>query len=40
MDMYYSLHDFMLHGKTWTYILMGVGLLALLGFYLFLNGRD
>ena len=37
---FYSLHDFMLCTKTVTYILMGLGLLGLLGYWLFLTGRD
>ena len=39
-DVFYSLHDFMLHTKTWTYVFMGCGLFVLLGFYIFLTGRD
>jgi hypothetical protein len=39
-EVFYTLHDFMLHTKSWTYALMGCGLLVLLGFYLFLTGRD
>ena len=37
---FYSLQDFMLCTKTMTYILMGLGLLGLLGYWLFLTGRD
>lgn len=37
---FYSIHAFMLAGKTWTYICMVLGLFGLLGFYLFLHGRD
>ncbi len=37
---FYSLHDFMLHTKTITYILMGLGVVGLLGYWLFLTGRD
>jgi hypothetical protein len=37
---FYSLQDFMLSTKTMTYILMGLGLLGLLGYWLFLTGRD
>ncbi|MDR2744190.1 MAG: hypothetical protein LBB66_03180 [Desulfovibrio sp.] len=37
---FYSLQDFMLHTKTLTYILMGLGLPAMLGWWLFLTGRD
>ena len=39
-QIFYSLHDFMLATKTVTYILMGLGILSLWGFYLFLTGRD
>lgn len=37
---FYSLHEFMLHTKTITYILMGLGVVGLLGYWLFLTGRD
>ncbi len=37
---FYSLQDFMLHTKSWTYVLMGCGLFVLLGCYLFLNGKN
>ncbi|WP_169726957.1 sulfate respiration complex protein HmcD [Desulfovibrio cuneatus] len=37
---FYSYHDFMLATKTITYVLMGLGLFGLLGFWLFLTGRD
>lgn len=37
---FYSMHDFMLSTKTMTYIFMGLGILAIWGFYLFLTGRD
>ena len=37
---FYSLHDFMLYTKSWTYVLMGLAVLAIWGFYLFLTGRD
>ncbi len=37
---FYSLHDFMLHTKTITYMLMGLGVVGLLGYWLFLTGRD
>ena len=37
---FYSLQDFMLSTKTMTYILMGLGVLGLLGYWLFLTGRD
>jgi hypothetical protein len=37
---FYSLQDFMLCTKTVTYALMGLGLLCLLGYWIFLTGRD
>ena len=37
---FYSLQDFMLCTKTVTYILMGLGLFGLFGYWLFLTGRD
>ena len=37
---FYSLQDFMVHTKSITYILMGLGVLGLLGYWLFLTGRD
>ena len=37
---FYSLQDFMLCTKSMTYILMGLGVLGLFGFWLFLTGRD
>lgn len=36
----YTLHEFMLHTKNWTYILMGVTLLVYVGYWFFLTGRD
>lgn len=39
-SVFYSLQDFMVCTKTATYILMGLGLLGLLGYWLFLTGRD
>jgi len=37
---FYSLHDFYLHSKSITYIFMGAGVICLLGWWLFLTGRD
>ena len=37
---FYSLQDFMMHTKSITYILMGLGVLGLLGYWLFLTERD
>ena len=38
--MFHTLYDFMVYTKSWTYVMMGVTLLFMLGFYLFLTGRD
>jgi hypothetical protein len=40
MESIYSLQDFMLCTKSLTYILMGLGVLGLLGYWIFLTGRD
>lgn len=40
MNEFYTLYDFMVNTKCVTYILMGVTLVALLGFWRFLSGRD
>lgn len=37
---FHTLHDFMLHTKGVTYILMVVALLAITAFWRFLTGRD
>lgn len=37
---FYSLQDFLVHTKTITYILMGLGLFGLLGYFLFVMGRE
>ncbi len=37
---FYCLHDFMLATKTMTYICMGLSVLAIWGFFLFITGRD
>jgi len=39
-SMFYTLHDFMLHSKNITYILMAVILIAMPLFWRFLSGRD
>ncbi len=39
-SIFYSLQDFMLCTKSLTYIFMGLGVLGLLGYWLFLTGRD
>ena len=38
--LFYTLHDFLLHSKSTTYMLMGAILVGLLLFWLFLSGRD
>ncbi len=40
MDTFYTLHDFLVYTKGAAYILMGVILLGILGFWLFITGRD
>ena len=40
MDTFYSLHAFMLETKTLTYVLMGLGIIAMACFWHFLSGRD
>lgn len=40
MDIFYSLHTFMLSTKSVTYLLMGGGLVAFTWFWIFLFGRD
>ena len=37
---FYSLQDFMLHSKTITYLLMGMGIGGMACFWYFLTGRD
>lgn len=37
---FYSLHEFMLHTKSIAYVLVGIGLVVLAGFWCFLSGRD
>lgn len=40
MEAINTLHEFMLHTKSWTYVLMGLTLVCYLGYWLFLTGRD
>ncbi len=40
MDAIYTLHDFMLNSKNWIYILMGLGLIMYVCWWLFLTSRD
>ncbi len=37
---FYTLHDFMVHTKNISYILMAVTLIGLGGFWCFLVGKD
>lgn len=37
---FYTLHTFLLHTKGAAYLLMGAIVLGLLGFWLYLTGRD
>ncbi len=37
---FYTLQEFMLHTKALAYILAGVMLLGMLGFWQYLTGRD
>lgn len=37
---FHTLHDFMLHTESITYIIMGLSLIAVLGFWLFLTQHD
>ncbi len=37
---FYTLHDFLIYTKGAAYILMGVSVLGILGFWLFITGRD
>lgn len=39
-EIFYSLQAFLLHTKSWTYVLMGLSVLAIWGFYIFISGRD
>ncbi len=40
MEEYYTLYDFLIHSKGWTYTLMGVTLAGFVCFWRFLHGRD
>jgi hypothetical protein len=37
---FYVLHDFMVYTKGTAYYLMGLMILGILGFWLFITGRD
>jgi hypothetical protein len=36
----YTLHDFMLHAESITYLLIVAALIGITGFWFFLTGRD
>lgn len=40
MENIHTLHDFMLHTKNITYLLIVVALVGITGFWLFLTDRD
>lgn len=39
-DMIYTLQDYMLHTESITYIIMGISLVSVVGFWLFLTGTE
>jgi len=39
-ETFFTLQDFLLHTETITYILIGLSLPLILGFWIFLTGRD
>jgi hypothetical protein len=39
-SVFHTLHDFLLHSKSITYILLGGILVGMLLFWMFLSGRD
>ena len=39
-QVFYTLQDFMVHTKAVVYILMGLWLIGVVGFWRFLAGRD
>ncbi len=39
-DTLYTLQDFMLHTESITYIIMGISLICVVGFWLFLTGTE
>ncbi len=38
--MIYTLQDYMLHTESITYIIMGISLVSIVGFWLFLTGNE
>ncbi len=39
-NMIYTLQDYMLHIESITYIIMGISLVCIVGFWLFLTGSE
>lgn len=39
-QVFFTLQDFMVHTKAVIYVLMGISLIAIVGFWHFLTGRD
>jgi len=39
-NMIYTLQDYMLHTENITYIIMGMSLVGIVGFFLFLTGKQ
>ena len=39
-QVFYTLQDFMVHTKAVVYVLMGLWLIGVVGFWSFLSGRD
>ncbi|CAD7843079.1 MAG: hypothetical protein [Olavius algarvensis Delta 4 endosymbiont] len=39
-QVFYTLQDFMVHTKAVVYVLMGLWLIAVIGFWRFLTSRD
>ena len=37
---FYTLRDFMVHTKAVVYVMMGIWLIGVVGFWRFLTGRD
>ncbi len=40
MEIYHTLHDFMLHTEGVTYVLIVLALMGIAGFWRFLTGND
>jgi hypothetical protein len=39
-NQFYTLHDFLVYTKGAAYYLMGLSVIAILGFWLYITGRD